>query len=88
MEATDSSIWENCTTVISSVHLLHDWVLFVLFFVLQELCLHTKLLASPNTSISDFLSKAPEAPPFLVLRNAIALLKVGSDKFGKFVKAI
>ncbi|XP_073241899.1 3'-5' RNA helicase YTHDC2-like [Porites lutea] len=42
---------------------------------LQELCLHTKLLASPNTSIADFLSKAPEAPPFLVLRNAVALLK-------------
>jgi len=42
---------------------------------LQELCLHTKLLASPNTSIADFLSKAAEPPPFLVLRNAVALLK-------------
>ncbi|XP_029204296.2 3'-5' RNA helicase YTHDC2-like [Acropora millepora] len=42
---------------------------------LQELCLHTKLLASPNTSIADFISKAPEPPPFLVLRNAVALLK-------------
>ena len=49
------------------------------FSFLQELCLHTKLLASPNTSISDFLSKAPEAPPALVLRNAVALLKVGVD---------
>ena len=42
----------------------------------QELCLHTKLLATPNTSIADFLSKAIEPPPFLVLRNAVALLKV------------
>ena len=49
--------------------------LFFLFLI-QELCLHTKLLASPNTSIADFLSKAAEPPPFLVLRNAVALLKV------------
>ncbi|XP_068740703.1 3'-5' RNA helicase YTHDC2-like isoform X2 [Montipora capricornis] len=42
---------------------------------LQELCLHTKFLASPNTSIADFLSKAADPPPFLVLRNAVALLK-------------
>ena len=53
-----------------------------LVFVVQELCLHTKLLASPNTSIADFLSKAAEPPPFLVLRNAVALLKVGTDNQG------
>ena len=52
------------------------------FFLIQELCLHTKLLASPNTSIADFLSKAAEPPPFLVLRNAVALLKVCSDNQG------
>lgn len=53
-----------------------------LVFVVQELCLHTKLLASPNTSIADFLSKAAEPPPFLVLRNAVALLKVCTDNQG------
>lgn len=56
----------------------------VFFFVVlsQELCLHAKLLASPNTSIADFLSKAAESPPFLVLRNAVALLKVCLDNQG------
>ena len=53
-----------------------------MFFLMQELCLHTKLLASPNTSIADFLSKAAEPPPFLVVRNAVALLKVCSDNQG------
>ena len=55
----------------------HHWASSIIFlFLIQELCLHTKLLASPNTSIADFLSKAAEPPPFLVLRNAVALLKV------------
>ncbi|XP_049871809.1 3'-5' RNA helicase YTHDC2-like [Pectinophora gossypiella] len=42
---------------------------------LQELCLHTKLLAPGNTPIADFLSKALEPPSFLAVRNAVALLK-------------
>ncbi|CAH1253699.1 YTHDC2 [Branchiostoma lanceolatum] len=42
---------------------------------LQELCLQTKLLSAPNTPISEFLAKAPEPPAFLVLRNAVQLLK-------------
>ncbi|XP_048584251.1 3'-5' RNA helicase YTHDC2 [Nematostella vectensis] len=42
---------------------------------LQELCLHAKLLAGPNTCIADFLAKAPEPPTYLVLRNAVTLLK-------------
>ncbi|KAL3867100.1 hypothetical protein ACJMK2_044331 [Sinanodonta woodiana] len=41
---------------------------------LQELCLHTKLLSPSNQQIADFLSKAPEAPPFLIIRNAVQLL--------------
>ncbi|XP_070542906.1 3'-5' RNA helicase YTHDC2-like [Ptychodera flava] len=42
---------------------------------LQELCLHTKLLAPMNTPIADFLTKAPEPPAFLTVRNAVQLLK-------------
>ncbi|KAL0870333.1 hypothetical protein ABMA27_005350 [Loxostege sticticalis] len=42
---------------------------------LQELCLHTKLLAPANTPIADFLSRALEPPSFLAVRNAVALLK-------------
>ncbi|KAK6644023.1 hypothetical protein RUM43_000288 [Polyplax serrata] len=42
---------------------------------LQELCLHSKLLAPPNTPIAEFLSKAIEPPPFLVTRSAVQHLK-------------
>ncbi|KAK2151127.1 hypothetical protein LSH36_375g06007 [Paralvinella palmiformis] len=42
---------------------------------LQELCLHTKLLAPINCPIADFLAKAPEPPAFLITRNAVHLLK-------------
>ncbi len=42
---------------------------------IHELCLQTKLLAAVNVSIADFLSKAPEAPSFLMIHNSIALLK-------------
>ena len=42
----------------------------------QELCLHTKLLAPANTPIADFLARAIEPPQFLVTRNAVQLLKV------------
>lgn len=48
----------------------------ILRMPLQELCLHTKLLAPPNTAIADFLAKAMEPPPFMVTRNAVQLLKV------------
>jgi len=43
---------------------------------LQELCLHTKLLAPVNTMIADFLAKAPDPPAFLLTRNAVHILKV------------
>ncbi|KAK2498468.1 hypothetical protein MC885_008233, partial [Smutsia gigantea] len=42
---------------------------------LQELCLHTKLLAPINCPIADFLMKAPEPPPPLIVRNAVQMLK-------------
>lgn len=42
---------------------------------LQDLCLHTKLLALPNTPIADFLARAPDPPAFMVTRNAVQLLK-------------
>ncbi|EDL09994.1 mCG11938 [Mus musculus] len=42
---------------------------------LQELCLHTKLLAPVNCTIADFLMKAPEPPPALIVRNAVQMLK-------------
>lgn len=47
----------------------------ILRFPLQELCLHTKLLAPSNCLIADFLAKAPEPPAFLITRNAVHLLK-------------
>ena len=46
---------------------------------LQGLCFDTKLLAPQNTSIADFLAKAPEPPAFLIIRNAVQLLKVGDQ---------
>ncbi|KAM9367474.1 3'-5' RNA helicase YTHDC2 [Phaethornis superciliosus] len=42
---------------------------------LQELCLHTKLLAPDNCPIVDFLMKAPDPPPALIVRNAVQMLK-------------
>ncbi|XP_010120538.1 PREDICTED: probable ATP-dependent RNA helicase YTHDC2 [Chlamydotis macqueenii] len=42
---------------------------------LQELCLHTKLLAPINCPIVDFLMKAPDPPPALIVRNAVQMLK-------------
>ncbi|XP_077673453.1 3'-5' RNA helicase YTHDC2 isoform X3 [Eretmochelys imbricata] len=42
---------------------------------LQELCLHTKLLAPINCPIADFLMKAPDPPPSLIVRNAVQMLK-------------
>ncbi|XP_041567027.1 3'-5' RNA helicase YTHDC2 isoform X3 [Taeniopygia guttata] len=42
---------------------------------LQELCLHTKLLAPINCSVVDFLMKAPDPPPALIVKNALQMLK-------------
>ncbi|XP_010166880.1 3'-5' RNA helicase YTHDC2, partial [Antrostomus carolinensis] len=42
---------------------------------LQELCLHTKLLAPINCPVVDFLMKAPDPPPALIVRNAVQMLK-------------
>ncbi|NWR24734.1 YTDC2 helicase, partial [Emberiza fucata] len=42
---------------------------------LQELCLHTKLLAPINCPIVDFLMKAPDPPPAVTVRNAVHMLK-------------
>ncbi len=42
---------------------------------LMELCLHTKLLAPPNTPIADFLNRTPQPPSFMVTRNAVQALK-------------
>nr|CAD7588004.1 unnamed protein product [Timema genevievae] len=47
----------------------------ILRLPLQELCLHTKLLAPANTPIADFLAKAIEPPSFVITRNAVQLLK-------------
>ncbi|KAJ7384544.1 3'-5' RNA helicase ythdc2 [Desmophyllum pertusum] len=46
---------------------------------LQGLCLHTKLLASPNTSITDFLSKAAEPPPFWFFEMLLPCLRLTID---------
>uniref|UniRef100_A0A4W4GI73 RNA helicase n=1 Tax=Electrophorus electricus TaxID=8005 RepID=A0A4W4GI73_ELEEL len=42
---------------------------------LQELCLHTKLLAPINCSIAEFLAKAPEPPHLVTVKNAVQMLK-------------
>ncbi|XP_015704895.1 3'-5' RNA helicase YTHDC2 isoform X2 [Coturnix japonica] len=42
---------------------------------LQELCLHTKLLAPVNCAVVDFLMKAPDPPPAAIVNNAIQMLK-------------
>ncbi|NXI22721.1 YTDC2 helicase, partial [Sterrhoptilus dennistouni] len=42
---------------------------------LQELCLHTKLLAPVNCPVLDFLMKAPDPPPALIVKNALQTLK-------------
>ncbi|CAG5133284.1 unnamed protein product [Candidula unifasciata] len=47
----------------------------ILRLPLHELCLHTKLLAPNSQSVETFLSKCPQAPPQLVIRNAIQNLK-------------
>ncbi|KAL2293879.1 hypothetical protein Nmel_007577 [Mimus melanotis] len=46
---------------------------------LQELCLHTKLLAPINCPVVDFLMKAPDPPPALIVKNALQMLKQTID---------
>ncbi|KAJ7399956.1 putative ATP-dependent RNA helicase YTHDC2 [Pitangus sulphuratus] len=43
--------------------------------VKEEICLYTKLLAPLNCPIVDFLMKAPDPPPAVVVRNAVHMLK-------------
>ena len=43
---------------------------------MQELCLHTKLLAPTTMTIAEFLGRCPQPPPFLIIRNAVSMLKV------------
>lgn len=47
----------------------------ILRYPLQEICLHTKLIAPIHCPIAEFLAKAPEPPPYMVTRNAVLLLK-------------
>ncbi|XP_051523162.1 3'-5' RNA helicase YTHDC2 isoform X2 [Myxocyprinus asiaticus] len=42
---------------------------------LQELCLHTKLLAPVTCPIAEFLSKAPEPPHLHTVKHAVQMLK-------------
>uniref|UniRef100_A0A671M4S5 RNA helicase n=1 Tax=Sinocyclocheilus anshuiensis TaxID=1608454 RepID=A0A671M4S5_9TELE len=42
---------------------------------LQELCLHTKLLAPITCPIAEFLSKAPEPPHLNTVKHAVQMLK-------------
>ncbi|KAI8792942.1 ATP-dependent RNA helicase YTHDC2 [Biomphalaria glabrata] len=55
---------------------LHDFQTpEILRLPLQELCLQCKLLAPLNESVIDFLQKCPQAPPQLVIHNAVQILK-------------
>ncbi|XP_078314413.1 3'-5' RNA helicase YTHDC2-like [Crassostrea virginica] len=47
----------------------------ILRYPLQEICLHTKLIAPIQCPIAEFLAKAPDPPPYMVTRNAVMLLK-------------
>ncbi|KAK7491702.1 hypothetical protein BaRGS_00016958 [Batillaria attramentaria] len=47
----------------------------ILRLQLHELCLHTKLLAPTTMTIAEFLGRCPQAPPFLIIRNAVTMLK-------------
>ncbi|XDV21536.1 hypothetical protein PO909_026624 [Leuciscus waleckii] len=42
---------------------------------LQELCLHTKLLAPVSCPIAEFLSRAPEPPHLHTVKHAVQMLK-------------
>ncbi|NXU92826.1 YTDC2 helicase, partial [Xiphorhynchus elegans] len=42
---------------------------------LQEICLYTRLLAPINCPVVDFLMKAPDPPPGVIVRNAVHMLK-------------
>ncbi|KAJ8395601.1 hypothetical protein AAFF_G00030820 [Aldrovandia affinis] len=43
---------------------------------LQELCLHTKLLAPITCPVAEFLARAPEPPPAVIVKNAVQMLKI------------
>ncbi|XP_047132909.1 3'-5' RNA helicase YTHDC2 isoform X1 [Hydra vulgaris] len=47
----------------------------ILRIPIHSLCLQSKMLAPVNISIADYLSKAPEPPSILMIRNSIHLLK-------------
>ncbi|KAL4228088.1 3'-5' RNA helicase ythdc2 [Mactra antiquata] len=67
-----------CYNMFSKVryhHLLDYAIPELLRCPLQEICLQTKLLAPINQSILEFLTEAPEPPPFMVVRSAISVLK-------------
>ncbi|RUS82035.1 hypothetical protein EGW08_010191 [Elysia chlorotica] len=57
------------------VHLQDYQTPEILRLPLQELCLHTKLLAPCAESIHTFLGKCPQAPPQLVICSAVQNLK-------------
>ncbi|KAK3765938.1 hypothetical protein RRG08_002182 [Elysia crispata] len=57
------------------VHLQDYQTPEILRLPLQELCLHTKLLAPCADSIHNFLGKCPQAPPQLVICSAVQNLK-------------
>ena len=44
------------------------------------MCLFSKLLAPPDTPIADFLSKAPDPPAYLIVKNAVSLLRIGTQR--------
>uniref|UniRef100_A0AAY4BF79 RNA helicase n=1 Tax=Denticeps clupeoides TaxID=299321 RepID=A0AAY4BF79_9TELE len=56
-------------------NMLEHQVPQLLRMALQELCLHTKLLAPISCTVAEFLSKAPEPPHMLSIKNAVQMLK-------------
>ena len=69
----------GCCYHLMSNYRFHSLALYqdaeILRTPIHELCLQTKLLAAVNVSIADFLSKSVEAPPYLMIRNSVSLLK-------------
>ncbi|XP_051785828.1 3'-5' RNA helicase YTHDC2 [Erpetoichthys calabaricus] len=56
-------------------HMLEFPIPELLRMPLQELCLHTKLLAPVTCPVAEFLSRAPEPPSTLIIKNAVQMLK-------------
>ena len=42
---------------------------------IHDICLQTKMVVSSNVSIAEYLSKAPEPPSSIMIRNSVKLLK-------------